>query len=1443
MSLFRRAKPPPGPPGKPPKRRRFRTWVRCCFGLLLLIPVLVVVCTQGPVATWIISKGLGAATGAKMHAKWTSLKLDGRLVISQPRFIAPQVQGPAGIFAEAERLELDLDWSKLWSLNLRPVAARIDKPVVRVSQDKVTGRLNIATLAVPAGSTQGPMQLPRLDLVAGRFEFGENDDFEYKVLQDLPVRGSISPADSKDQAYRVQLRLDESAAWPNPDNIPVDGAVPLLDGEFDFKTSSGRISITRLLLARIDPDRVPVQFRSTWRDLRMRGEIADATVRYDPVRGVEAEFKLSDIALNVPVASGRPETTGGRMPRMENVTGVIKFSDRGLEAALDGLFEDLPCRVTLRTEGPTTDAAYQAVIQSSAFRLERDPRILWFAPEIVREDFERFGGPTALVDARIEIKRAAPTADGPGATSIRGTLHLKEGRAEFEKFPYPIGDLAGTITFDDTEMRIVEMVGRSPRGARLYTEGRWSMAEGDSSCELQVTVTDIPIDDLLEEAINRSGARELVRAIFSRRQYQKLLDTGLVITPQQHEQLSAELAAAVAAGRPERELDILRSRLAAPQFSFGGVIDKLRVDLRHAKSPAAQFVTNIDIDFKPVGIVPDAFPYPIIADDLKMKIDDEKAVLSGMSFRGLRGGVSEVTASVKLGGKGDPSPPEITVSAKGVPVDSLMLNATPDGRVGDAPSVPSDPGTLSIKRLIDSLNVDGAVDVVARVGPPKHPGDEGLDYAVEITMDGLNAAPLHTGDGQAIRIENLKGSLSLVNGDINVTGLEGFLGAAEPLVPGEPDRPAPFHITGTTSVAGAMDMHLTLKRLDVGLAVEDLIGLVSPPGRELIEHFRAERHPQGHADIVALATAKAGKPIEAELALTGAEGLEIDMLRDRVGIDMSEGRIVLRTGAEAPSVVSLEGARLFLWWQGLPSGDVSLEGEFVLPSDGGKLAVRREVVATTRGAAFASGLVRRLMDLAAPPSIAELVHELKPTGRFDADVRITPRSPDAPTDWAISGSIRPLSFGFENQGVEYSLQGISGTITLSAAGGTINHLVLTEPDWSLAVDGRWSAPGGNEPWSVSLTTSATAERLSHSLMALLPESALTAIADVKLEISRGLWFENAVATASGVGDKLTGLSVTADVNFADLQAELGLVVTHADGVLRLRATRGPEDDRTRLRLKLEAQRAMLSGLNTENLVAAFVSGDNPGEWSIPSVTADSYGGRVSGSGSVQRGRTDDAADLYALKVQASGVRFGDILAQTEERDILDAGPPSPESIQRIDELRRQRQPAVVIDPSGNTTRGRVDAELAIAGAVGSDASRRGRGSVRIAGGDIVRLPLVVNLLELSNLAFPAGSSLDFAEADFYLDANRITFDMLGVSSQTILVNGKGTVTLPNFNLDLSFTSASRLRVPLISDLIEGIRNELVTVTVKGTLQNPKYGTEPFTGTRDALREIFGSARK
>ena len=45
-------------------------------------------------------------------------------------------------------------------------------------------------------------------------------------------------------------------------------------------------------------------------------------------------------------------------------------------------------------------------------------------------------------------------------------------------------------------------------------------------------------------------------------------------------------------------------------------------------------------------------------------------------------------------------------------------------------------------------------------------------------------------------------------------------------------------------------------------------------------------------------------------------------------------------------------------------------------------------------------------------------------------------------------------------------------------------------------------------------------------------------------------------------------------------------------------------------------------------------------------------------------------------------------------------------------------------------------------------------------------------------------------------------------------------------------------MPILSDLIEAMRNEIVSTTVKGKLSAPIVSEEPFTGTRKLLDRIL-----
>src|SRR5262249_13599052 len=133
------------------------------------------------------------------------------------------------------------------------------------------------------------------------------------------------------------------------------------------------------------------------------------------------------------------------------------------------------------------------------------------------------------------------------------------------------------------------------------------------------------------------------------------------------------------------------------------------------------------------------------------------------------------------------------------------------------------------------------------------------------------------------------------------------------------------------------------------------------------------------------------------------------------------------------------------------------------------------------------------------------------------------------------------------------------------------------------------------------------------------------------------------------------------------------------------------------------------------------------------------------------------------------------------------------------------------------SRGQLDADLSVSGVVGRPETRRGRGTVYVQGGRVVDFPFITRMIEVGNPAVPGNSRLDFARCDFYLEGGLITFEDLSVFSEAVQIVGFGTMTWPGQILDLRFNSRSARPIPLLSGLVQGIRDQLVTTTVTGKL--------------------------
>ncbi len=161
--------------------------------------------------------------------------------------------------------------------------------------------------------------------------------------------------------------------------------------------------------------------------------------------------------------------------------------------------------------------------------------------------------------------------------------------------------------------------------------------------------------------------------------------------------------------------------------------------------------------------------------------------------------------------------------------------------------------------------------------------------------------------------------------------------------------------------------------------------------------------------------------------------------------------------------------------------------------------------------------------------------------------------------------------------------------------------------------------------------------------------------------------------------------------------------------------------------------------------------------------------------------------------------------------------------------------------SSDGARGELDAEMTLSGLVGVAGSRRGRGTVHVGGEGVrvINMPLVVRLVEVSNLQLPSNDRLDFAQAAFYIEGGRVCFEDLAIFSKAVAIMGYGTMDWPDTRLDLRFNSRSARPIPVLSWVVQGIRDEIVSTSVTGTLGRPKVELRQFAGTRRMLSRALG----
>lgn len=1456
------------------KRKRLRRLWRALVFTVIIVTVLWVVVARTGVTKSLVLPRIVEATGLDLDASSVVFSPDLRLVVRDAVVRLPGMPGAAAEFARVDRLEATVDWAGLLSGQGFGLArVEVFGPKIRVSQDRETGRLSVSAFEFDAPD-RGETDFGELPLVTVRdavIEIGEHERSGYWPLAAFEGDGEmLRSAETEDPRYVLRFELHPEGEPENAAN-----AVGRLDERGLELTLSG------MAIDAWEPAELPERLRSVLDQLQIAGDVRPNRISVSTSGELLVEVALDGVALNVPgteVGTGPDGRQIQQRPlRLTAVTGALTIDGDRLSADIGGLADRLRYRVRFDTDGLRAQSAPFVVrLETEPFRLERDLRLLRFVPDVVNDRLEMFGKPTAEVRSLVWIVRGPliPLAErratglepvpmslverveSSDEIQLLGALEIRDGVAAYRGFPYRIRGMSGRFEFDRSELRIVGLEGVGHTGARLRVDGFIGPLGPTAEVSLDIRIEDAPLDEELNLALS-PGRRKVIAELFDRDEHARLIERGLILPAERADELRAEAerleveraawsgggsAAAAERARIDSAIAEINAELArAPEFRLGGVFD---ADIRVHREQNDKSIWTRDIRpiIRDAGLVTKAFPMPLRSDGIAVRITDEIASIEPSMLRPLVGS-GEVVLSAELELGGDPDdPPRVDISASGVEINDLLLHAV--SRVGRQRLSIDAAETLNKLDLAGTLGCEAWFDQ----------GDDGqLAYEVKVDIERANATPRRPrAEGEPrLLLSGVRGGVVIRRdeADIDLTMSAATVGG------GLSPTPAGVRaeLRATPGVPGVrLNAEIDADGADAALPVHQAIWVFAPTLAGRLDDLRTRFDPAGILDVRARIAgrvfADGFEPAVVSATSDRIEWLSATTPLGRVHLAESSGRVgIVSTGlpiivTEGFSAKLIEpasaGARTAVG--GPSAGIVRASGWLPIDPDApwpatGVLGQPGMSVAL-RSTSIESRLVDALLRSRLSDDALVTLAELDLAGRFDASLVLTPAPAgtgsidgDAARPWfRTAGRVTPRSLSFTRGGRRVSVDQMTGSLALDPGGGSFRGLSGVGDGWSFDIDGDWASVEGGA-WSLDASGDVALDGLAPDAIALLPPAVVDVFGTLELAAEGPIRVRRGKLSWSQPVEGRAAVLTSGEVVAERLAMRLGLPVRELAGTIGFETWTAdgghgsrPEDG---YRLDIAADRLRVSGLRMRSLSATVLSGATPGEVRVPRFTADAHGGRVTGS--VNVGEAVGPARPYAIDLDMANVRLAPLL---EDMRVSEAGGAAE---------GEGSASAGVWDRSEDRTRGTVTARLSLGGFVGQDVGREGRGEAIARGGAVLAVPLMMPLIEFSNLQLPSGSSFDTAEARFYIRDDRLTFEHLRMDAGSVSLVGFGTMTWPGSELDLRFASKTGQRWPVLSDLIEGVRDELLTTRVTGRLAEPAFSAESLPTTRRLLSALLG----
>jgi hypothetical protein len=123
--------------------------------------------------------------------------------------------------------------------------------------------------------------------------------------------------------------------------------------------------------------------------------------------------------------------------------------------------------------------------------------------------------------------------------------------------------------------------------------------------------------------------------------------------------------------------------------------------------------------------------------------------------------------------------------------------------------------------------------------------------------------------------------------------------------------------------------------------------------------------------------------------------------------------------------------------------------------------------------------------------------------------------------------------------------------------------------------------------------------------------------------------------------------------------------------------------------------------------------------------------------------------------------------------------------------------------------------------------------------NIYELPVMFSLLKVLSLKEPDLTAFTTSDIDFRLRDRYVYFPRIDLNGDALSLQGRGYLSFDK-QLGLRFhpkVGRGGIRVPIISDVVDGASSQILELYVDGTLDNPEVRREPFPGLKEAIENL------